>query len=145
MSTRRARAQLVPNANDPTVLIRLIGLIAAGLRRREALAEVLDVELLAPSVTQPSPEVAPAPALPANGISFKEAISGYERQLIIRALQASGGVQKRAAERLGISRRKLNYMIRRMGITHASWRRNRDEDEPGDCRVVPLDSAADAG
>ena len=45
MSTRRARAQLVPNANDPTVLIRLIGLIAAGLRRREALAEVLDVEL----------------------------------------------------------------------------------------------------
>ena len=44
MSTRRARAQLVPNANDPTVLIRLIGLIAAGLRRREALADVTDVE-----------------------------------------------------------------------------------------------------
>lgn len=45
MSTRRTRANLVPNANDPRVLVRMIGLIAAGLRRPPALAEVLDVEL----------------------------------------------------------------------------------------------------
>ena len=45
MTSRRSRAQLVPNANDPRVLIRMIGLIAAGLRRPGALAEVLDVEL----------------------------------------------------------------------------------------------------
>jgi DNA-binding NtrC family response regulator len=69
-----------------------------------------------------------------------------ERVAVLAALHRSGFVQKRAAERLGISRRKLNYMIRRMGITHPSWRRNRDEeDEPGDSPVAPLDSAADAG
>ncbi len=45
MSTRRSRAELVPNANDPRVLIRMIGLIAAGLRDPRTLAEVLDVEL----------------------------------------------------------------------------------------------------
>ena len=42
MSTRRSRAELVPNANDPRVLIRMIGLIAAGLRDPRTLAEVLD-------------------------------------------------------------------------------------------------------
>lgn len=45
MSTRRTRANLVPNANDPRVLVRMVGLVAAGLRRPASLAEVLDVEL----------------------------------------------------------------------------------------------------
>jgi hypothetical protein len=31
---------------------------------------------------------------------------------------------------LRVSRRKLNYMIRRMGITHPTWRRNRNEPAP---------------
>jgi DNA-binding NtrC family response regulator len=48
-----------------------------------------------------------------------------ERELVLEALERSGFLQKDAAKLLGISRRKLNYMIRRMGITHASWRRNR--------------------
>jgi DNA-binding NtrC family response regulator len=48
-----------------------------------------------------------------------------ERDLVLTALSRSGWVQKEAAARLGVSRRKLNYMIGRMGITHASWRRNR--------------------
>jgi hypothetical protein len=34
-------------------------------------------------------------------------------------------VQKDAALLLGVSRRKLNYMVQRMGITHPAWRRNR--------------------
>jgi hypothetical protein len=40
-------------------------------------------------------------------------------------------VQKEAAAWLGVSRRKLNYMIQRMGVTHPSWRRNRDEVSDG--------------
>jgi hypothetical protein len=28
-----------------------------------------------------------------------------------------------------VSRRKLNYMIQRMGITHPSWRRNRGDED----------------
>jgi len=51
-----------------------------------------------------------------------------ERQLVLEALQACGFVQKEAAGQLGISRRKLNYMIRRLGITHPSWRRNRPSE-----------------
>ncbi len=52
-------------------------------------------------------------------------LASAERGAVLGALQRCGFVQKDAAARLGISPRKLNYMIRRMGITHAAWRRNR--------------------
>ena len=48
-----------------------------------------------------------------------------ERRLVLAALRRTGFVQKEAAHLLRISRRKLNYMIGRMGLTHPSWRRNR--------------------
>jgi DNA-binding NtrC family response regulator len=60
--------------------------------------------------------------LPADGISLRE----VERELVLLALERAGYVQKHAASLLGVSRRKLNYMIHRMGITHSGWRRNRD-------------------
>ena len=60
--------------------------------------------------------------LPAEGISLRD----VERELVIEALERTGYVQKHAAELIGVSRRKLNYMIQRMGITHPAWRRNRD-------------------
>jgi two-component system response regulator HydG len=53
-------------------------------------------------------------------------LEDLERYAVIDALDRAGYVQKGAAELLGISRRKLNYMIRRMGIKHPSWRRNRE-------------------
>jgi len=52
-------------------------------------------------------------------------LASAERGAVLGALQRCGFVQKDAAARLGISPRKLNYMIRRMGITHPTWRRNR--------------------
>ena len=61
------------------------------------------------------------PELPPDGVSLRE----VERQLVLEALRRTGYVQKDAAVLLGISRRKVNYMVQRMGITHASWRRNR--------------------
>jgi transcriptional regulator with GAF, ATPase, and Fis domain len=48
-----------------------------------------------------------------------------QRRLVLEALRRCDFVQKDASARLGISRRKLNYMIRKLGITHPSWRRNR--------------------
>jgi transcriptional regulator with GAF, ATPase, and Fis domain len=48
--------------------------------------------------------------------------------VVLEALERSGWVQKEAAGWLRVSRRKLNYMIQQMGITHATWRRNRDTD-----------------
>jgi DNA-binding NtrC family response regulator len=57
-------------------------------------------------------------------------LSSMERRLVLAALEQCGWVQKEAAALLAVSPRKLNYMIRRMGITHASWRRNRNDSEP---------------
>jgi len=45
MSSRKERADILPNANNPRLLMRLVGLVAAGLRRPRALAEVLEVEV----------------------------------------------------------------------------------------------------
>jgi DNA-binding NtrC family response regulator len=56
-----------------------------------------------------------------ESLSLREA----ERELVLASLRRSDFVQKLAAQRLGVSRRKLNYMIQRLGITHPSWRRNR--------------------
>jgi len=77
-------------------------------------------------------------AIPASGDASLELPVGFslaecERQLLESALRRAGFVQKDAAALLDISRRKLNYMIQRMGITHPSWRRNRhDPDSPSD-------------
>jgi DNA-binding NtrC family response regulator len=53
-------------------------------------------------------------------------LARVEREAVLEALRRTGFVQKEAAGLLGISPRKLNYMIQRMGIQHASWRRNRE-------------------
>ncbi len=66
------------------------------------------------------------PELPAGGLALAE----VERAVVLEALRRVGFVQKEAASLLRVSRRKLNYMIRRMGITHPTWRRNRVEDAP---------------
>ena len=66
--------------------------------------------------------------MPPEGLSLET----VERELVLAALRRSGFVQKDAAELIGVSRRKLNYMIQRMGLTHPSWRKNRG-GETGDC------------
>jgi Nif-specific regulatory protein len=48
--------------------------------------------------------------------SLPETLETLERQLIIGALERSGGVQTRAAEELGISERVLRYKINKYGI-----------------------------
>jgi hypothetical protein len=45
MSPRVHRADLIPNANNPRLLQRLVRLVASGIRKPRALADVLQVEL----------------------------------------------------------------------------------------------------
>jgi DNA-binding NtrC family response regulator len=59
--------------------------------------------------------------LPEKGIDYRS----VERALIVAALERTGWVQKDAAVLLRMSRRRLNYRIRRLGISHPAWRRNR--------------------
>jgi two-component system response regulator PilR (NtrC family) len=79
--------------------------------------EKLDVDLLPPMVRQPNSSQLPAATLPSNGMAFKDAVSSYERQLIIKALEATGGVQKRAAELLHVKPTTLHEMMKRLEIS----------------------------
>jgi DNA-binding NtrC family response regulator len=54
--------------------------------------------------------------VPPEGISFKDVITSVEKRLIESTLEAAGGVQKRAAELLGIKPTTLNEMIKRYEI-----------------------------
>jgi DNA-binding NtrC family response regulator len=49
----------------------------------------------------------------------------HEKEVILRALEESLWIQKDAARRLSISPRALNYKIRKLGITHPRWRKNK--------------------
>jgi DNA-binding NtrC family response regulator len=52
-------------------------------------------------------------------------LAGQEEELILKTLEDCLWVQKNAAEKLGVSPRALNYKIRKLGITHPHWRRNK--------------------
>ncbi len=68
-----------------------------------------------------------------SGFSYKAEFSSKplkhleasEKDLLLEALELSQWVQKDAASRLGVTPRKLNYMIKKHGITHSRWRKNR--------------------
>ena len=61
------------------------------------------------------------PSIIKKGIRLKEA----ERELIIHALERSNWVQKEAAKLLGISKRVIHYKIKKYGIKHPRWVKNR--------------------
>jgi DNA-binding NtrC family response regulator len=82
--------------------------------------ELLGVDLLPAGVRQPETGGFAPPALPTNGISFKDAVSDYERALIVKALQSCGGVQKRAAEMLRVKPTTLHEMMKRLNISSES-------------------------
>jgi DNA-binding NtrC family response regulator len=58
------------------------------------------------------PDAAPLP----EGVRFYDSVSRFERQLIEGALRRAGGVQKHAADLLGLKPTTLNEKIRRLGI-----------------------------
>jgi DNA-binding NtrC family response regulator len=58
----------------------------------------------------------PAMIVPSDGISLKDAVSRYERGMILQSLEMANGVQKRAAELLQLKPSTLNEMMKRLGI-----------------------------
>ena len=59
----------------------------------------------------------PHVVVPEEGISFRDVITGFEKRLIESSLETSGGVQKRAAQLLGLKPTTLNEMIKRYNIS----------------------------
>ena len=65
--------------------------------------------------------------IPTEGIPFRKIIEEMETRLVLRALEVSEGVQKRAAELLQIKPTTLNEMIKRYGIPTRRARFSRDD------------------
>ncbi len=52
----------------------------------------------------------------AGTVTLSEVVEKVEKEMIIDALEKSGGIQTKAAELLGISERNLRYKIQKYGI-----------------------------
>jgi transcriptional regulator with PAS, ATPase and Fis domain len=72
-----------------------------------------------PQTEQEPPTTQPPPS------STTHPLEAHEKEFVLKALEDSLWIQKDAAKRLGISPRALNYKIRKLGITHPRWRKNR--------------------
>jgi two-component system response regulator AtoC len=66
-------------------------------------------------------------ASPPESSSFSTSVSliEQEKQRILEALENNDWIQKRACKELGVTPRTLNYKIRKFGITHKKWLKNK--------------------
>jgi DNA-binding NtrC family response regulator len=86
-------------------------------------------ELLPDYLRYPVNTDQPAMVVPAEGLSLKDAVSRYERAMILQSLELSNGVQKKAAELLQLKPSTLNEMMKRLGI-HARSNAAVEEEVP---------------
>jgi len=77
-------------------------------------------ELLPDYLRFPVQSDQPSLVLPADGLSLKDAVSRYERTMILQSLELANGVQKKAAELLQLKPSTLNEMMKRLGIHNRS-------------------------
>ena len=85
----------------------------------------IDADLIPENVRSAPMFHIPRFTVPPEGISFKDVVTNVEKRLIESTLEASGGVQKRAAELLRIKPTTLNEMIKRYDIKP---RRKKDDE-----------------
>ncbi len=71
------------------------------------------------------PNITPPRRLETGKAQAPQALDDQERQAILDALEKCLWVQKDAAGVLGVTPRVLNYKIKKYGITHPRWRKNR--------------------
>jgi two-component system response regulator PilR (NtrC family) len=69
----------------------------------------------------------PPSALPAEGVDLDQLVSDYERTWVLRALEQTNGIRKRAATLLGISFRSLRYRLEKLGIDKGEDKAEDDE------------------
>jgi two-component system response regulator PilR (NtrC family) len=88
------------------------------IERAAVLADssVIDKHLIPDHVRSGHAFQVPQVVVPEEGISFRDVITDFEKKLIESSLETSGGVQKRAAQLLGLKPTTLNEMIKRYHI-----------------------------
>ena len=79
--------------------------------------EKLTLDLIPDSVKNADQRDMPPTAFTEEGISLRDALASYERQLIVKALKAAGGVQKKAAELLSVKPTTLHEMMKRLNVS----------------------------
>jgi two-component system, NtrC family, response regulator PilR len=89
-------------------------------------------ELLPDYLRYPVSTDQPAMVVPAEGLSLKDAVSRYERAMILQSLELANGVQKKAAELLQLKPSTLNEMMKRLGIHTKSAAAVEDEIPVGE-------------
>ncbi len=105
--------------------------LANTIERAVILAEgnqIIPENLLLPTLSGTSQKTAEATVAHVHvekPVNNDISLAGQEKDLILRVLEECLWVQKNAAKKLGISPRALNYKIRKLGITHPHWRRNK--------------------
>jgi transcriptional regulator with PAS, ATPase and Fis domain len=77
------------------------------------------------SVSLPEPLGAPPKPTSTPEAPDVQSLSAQEKEMILNSLERSLWIQKDAAKLLGITPRALNYKIKKFGITHPSWLKNR--------------------
>src|SRR5437763_11961990 len=87
----------------------------------------IGIELLPDYLRFPQQTDQPAMIVPTEGLSLKDAVSRYERGMILQSLEMANGVQKKAAELLQLKPSTLNEMMKRLGI-HAKSNANVEEE-----------------
>jgi len=75
--------------------------------------EEIDVEVL-PRALRPEMEKMPVPELPPEGLDYRRAVAQFQLRLLEKALEKSGGVQRKAAELLGLSPTTFSEIRRRL-------------------------------
>ena len=58
-----------------------------------------------------------AGAIDRGPVNLDEIMNELEREFVVKALEKTGGVKKKAAELLGVTFRSMRYRIEKFGIT----------------------------
>ena len=78
-------------------------------------SEMIGVDVLPPTVLE-SRAASPTSRILAEDVDLDRLVSDYERGLLLEALRQSGGVKKKAAQKLGISFRSFRYRLEKLGL-----------------------------
>jgi two-component system response regulator PilR (NtrC family) len=97
--------------------------------------ETIGVDLLPDYMRFPQRSESLVTMVPTDGLSLKDAVSEYERSMILQSLELANGVQKKAAELLQLKPSTLNEMMKRLGIASrvngAAAAAAREDEETG--------------
>ena len=92
------------------------------------LSNIIERAIILEESDQITPEALQSPCELVSPKQLQELMDS-ETTLILQALQECNWVQKKAAKKLGISTRVMNYKIQKLKISHPKWRKNKNKNQ----------------